>query len=223
MSEDEENIEITTLERKDLITGAIQKHKRFLDEFTAEFNGLDEKLTSLKDQVESAKTNKEYVSGRTEVLKEKRQQLYHQAEQVLGDISSFPDMNAPDNKLIHSINDTMPKLKSLRSPDEEKQIVDSISDRLSGISINTPDIQRLVMQMRSRMGDALDASVELASINGTDRKFNEEHIKLNRELENILPRHKWLENRTKSHREGLAYWEDAKNGDAAEKNEVVAS
>jgi hypothetical protein len=52
-----ENVEIHTLERKDLMAGVIAKHKRFIEEYAEEFKELDGKVASLNEQADSAKAN----------------------------------------------------------------------------------------------------------------------------------------------------------------------
>ena len=206
-----ENVEIRTLERKDLIDGVIAKHKRFIEEYAGEFKELDEKVASLNEQADSAKANKESVIERFDVLKEKRQQLYHQAENLLGDLFSF-DIAADDNKLIHSINDGIVKIKPSTTIADEKQIVDEISGKLSQISSDKEDIKKLVLQIKARVDEALASSVELDSITGSDKEFNDSFFKLNSELKDVLPRHGQLKSRIESHNKGLKYWEDTAAG-----------
>ncbi|MBW6470900.1 MAG: hypothetical protein K0A90_06740 [Methanosarcinaceae archaeon] len=216
-----ENVEIRTLERKDLINGVIAKHKRFIEEYKGEFKELDEKITSLNEQADSAIANKESVVERVDVLKEKRQQLYHQAENLLGDLSSFDDIVPEDNKLIHSINDGLVKIKPSTTLADEKQIVDDISGKLSKVSLDKEDVKKLILQIKARVDEALASSVELNSITGSDKKFNDSFFKLNLELKEILPRYGWLKTRIESHTVGLKYWEDAASGKVVTLDEAV--
>ena len=220
---DDEKVAISTLDKKDLIAGAIQKHKRFLEEYTTEFEELDAKIKSLSNQVEAAKNNKEHIALRTDVLKEKRQQLYHQADHILGEVFSLEGANTLDQKMVRSINEGIVKLRTSITVEEEKQIVAEIIENLSVLAANVPKAQELVLQTRSRMGDALSSTVELSSIDGTDNKHNDEHITLNTQLKKISPRHRFLENKIKSHREGLAYWENIESGNIADEPEVMSS
>jgi len=217
------NVNISTLERKDLIACVIAKHKRFIDEYTGEFNELDGKVTSLGEQAESAKNNVESVLERLDVLKEKRHQLYHQAENLLGDLSAFDDIPANDNKLIHSIYDAIVRIKPSITLENEKQVVDEIKDKLSRISHDKEDVQKLVSSIRSRVVDALVSSVELDSITGSDKDFNDLFFKLNDELKQVVPRHGWLKNRIENHKAGLIYWEDAASGKVVTVDEAVES
>ena len=216
-----ENVEIRTLERKDLIDGVIAKHKRFIEEYTGEFKELDEKVTSLNEQADSAKANRESALERFDVLKEKRQQLYHQAENLLGDFFSFDDIAVDDNKLIHSINDGIVKIKPSTTLADEKQIVEEISGKLSQISLDKDDIKKLILQIKARVDEALASSVELNSITGSDTEFGNSFFKLSSELKEILPRHGWLKTRIESHTEGLKYWEDTASGKVVTLDEPI--
>ena len=217
-----ENVEIRTLERKDLIDGVIAKHKRFIEEYTGEFKELDEKVTSLNEQADSAKANRESVIERFDVLKEKRQQLYHQAENLLGDFFSFDDIPKDDNKLIHSINDGLIKIKPSTSLADEKQIVEDILSKLSQMSSEKEDAKGLVLQIKARVDEALASSIEFNSITGYDKEFNDTFFKLNMEIKEALPRHGWLKIRIENHNKGLKYWEDVASGKVVTLDEPVA-
>ena len=217
-----ENVEIRTLERKDLIDGVIAKHKRFIEEYIGEFKELDEKVTSLNEQADSAKANRESVIERFDVLKEKRQQLYHQAENLLGDFFSFDDIAKDDNKLIHSINDGLVKIKPSTTLTDEKQIVEEILSKLSQMSSDKEDVKGLILQIKARVDEALASSIEFNSITGSEKEFNDTFFKLNLELKEALPRHGWLKSRIESHTEGLKYWEDTASGKVITLDEPVA-
>ncbi|MGP8337100.1 MAG: hypothetical protein ACT6FC_02580 [Methanosarcinaceae archaeon] len=217
------SVDISSLERKDLIAGVIAKHKRFIDEYNGEFNELDGKVTSLGEQAESAKKNREYVIERLDVLKEKRHQLYHQAENLLGDLSSFDEIQTDDNKLIHSIYNEIVRIKPSITLENEMQIVNEIKDKLSRMSHDNQDFQKLVSQIRSKVDDALASSIELDSITGSDKESNDLFFKLNDELKQVVPRHGWLKNRIESHKAGLKYWEDTASGKVVTTGEAVES
>lgn len=220
---DDEKVAISIRDKKDLIAGAIQKHKRFLEEYTTEFEELDTNIKSLSNKIEAAKNNRENIELRTDVLKEKRQQLYHQVDNILVEVFSLEGANALDQKTIRSINEGIVKLRTSIPVEEEKQIVSEIIVNLSVLAANIPEAQELVLQTTSRMNDALGSTVELSSIDGTDNKYNDEYITLNTQLKKILPRHRLLENKIKSHKEGLAYWENIEAGNVTDGSEVMAS
>lgn len=218
MSSSGENEKIDTLGRDELIAGVIQKHKRLLDEYSTEFEELDKRISSLNEQIDSAKGNRTNVVQRTEVLKEKRQQLYHQVEHMLEETVESIGNDKIDRRAVTSIKDGIAELKSLLDPEKEKQIDGMIMDNFSALPT---DAQSLVSQIKLRLDNALEAGIELASTVGSESGFDEEQTKLKTELKEITPRHKWLENRIKSHREAAEYWEGSKK--AADDKKVVAS
>lgn len=220
---DDEKVAISTLGKKDLIAGVIQKHKRFLEEYKAEFEELDDNIKSLGNQIEAAKNNRENIELRIDVLKEKRQQLYHQADHIFGEVFTLIGASTPDQKQVRSIKDGIAKLRTSITIEEEKQIVTDIISNLSELTANIPEAQKNVLQMISRIEDALGSTVELSSIDGTDNKYNDEYITLNAQLKKISPRHRLLENKIKSHREGLAYWENIEAGNVTDEPEVMTS
>ncbi|WP_440952544.1 hypothetical protein [Methanococcoides sp. FTZ1] len=206
MSESTQSNEISILDSNELIRNVITKHKRLLEEYNSEFSGLEEKVKTLKDQIESSKKEKEDVLSRIELLKEKRQQLYHQAENVLEEMFDEIDEKLLDNKLMHGIKDDITKVKRAFEIDEEKKIVEELINKLNGMG-SQEDVQKAVQQIQSRINEAMNSSTELAGIIGTENNFESAFQKAREELNEITPRHGWLENRIKSHNEALEYWE----------------
>ncbi|MGM0770019.1 MAG: hypothetical protein ACQESU_00160 [Halobacteriota archaeon] len=207
MSESTQSNEISILDRNELVRNVITKHKRLLEEYNREFSGLEEKVKALKEQIESSKKDKEDVLSRIELLKEKRQQLYHQAENVLEEMFDEIDEKLLDNKLMHGVKDDITKVKRAFDIDEEKKIVEELLSKLNGMGIQE-DIQKAVNQISTRVNEAISSSTELAGINGTENDFESTLQKSIEELKELTPRHGWLENRIKSHNEALQYWEN---------------
>ncbi|SET05162.1 hypothetical protein SAMN04488587_2110 [Methanococcoides vulcani] len=206
MSESTQNNELSILDKNELIKNVITKHKRLLEEYNKEFSGLEEKVKALNEKIESSKKDKEDVLSRTELLKEKRQQLYHQAENILEEMFDIIDEKLLDNKLMHGINDDITKVKRAINIDEEKKIVDELLNKLNGMGTHE-DVQKAVQQIRTRVNEAIISSTELASIFGTEKNFENAFQKARDELKEVSPRHGWLDNRIKSHNEALEYWE----------------
>ncbi|NYT19591.1 MAG: hypothetical protein GKC08_04795 [Methanosarcinales archaeon] len=207
MSESTQNNEVSILDRNELIKNVIIKHKRLLEEYNKEFSGLEEKVKALNEKTESSKKEKEDVLSRTELLKEKRQQLYHQAENILEEMFDVIDEKLLDNKLMHGINDDITKVKRAINIDEEKKIVDELLNKLNSMGTHE-DVQNAVQQIRTRVNEAIISSTELTSIIGTEKDFENAFQKARDELKELTPRHGWLDNRIKSHNEALEYWEN---------------
>ncbi|MEZ5335870.1 MAG: hypothetical protein R2741_11870 [Methanolobus sp.] len=69
--------------------------------------------------------------------------------------------------------------------------------------------------LRERINGALSSKIELSSIDSSEESYNSSVSSLEKEMEEIAPRHKWLENRIQSHQEALRYWEGQPLADAA--------
>ncbi|NPE28083.1 hypothetical protein HNV12_08930 [Methanococcoides sp. SA1] len=205
MSESNMNKETSILDKDELIKSVIAKHKRLLEEYNKEFSELDTRSKALKEQIESSKQKKEDTLTRIEVLKEKRQQLYHQAENVLGNMFTDIDDKLLDNKLMHAANDGFTKVRRLIDISEEKQVVDELLTKLNGMSTHET-VQNSVQQIKAKVNGAIEASNELAGTIGI-KALEEGFHKASEELKTISPRHGWLENRIKSHNEALEHWE----------------
>lgn len=210
MSESTQKAIINTLDKKDLIDSVINKHHRFMGDYSSEFTTLTQKITLLEERTKAAKDNKENVIQRKEVLREKRQQLYHQAENTLADIYSLENSGLLDNKLMHSINDEIAGLKRAKDVDQEKAVAVSITERLANMP-QKDDIQNDVVRIRALIDEGLGSSIEYRSIEGSDRGFDHEYAGLTKELSDISPRHNWLDRRIQSHKEALTYWEEQAN------------
>ena len=204
MSESNMSNETSILDKDELIKSVIAKHKRLLEEYNREFSELDGRSKALKEQIGSSKQEKEDTLTRIEVLKEKRQQLYHQAENVLGNMFTDIDDKLLDNKLMHAANDGFTKVRRLISINEEKQVVDELLTKLDGMSTHET-VQSSVQQIKAKVNGAIEASNELAGTIGI-KALDENFHKATEELKTISPRHGWLENRIKSHNEALEHW-----------------
>ena len=74
---------IRVLTEGELISAVVEKHRRFLEEDRKEFEELDSRLTQVEEDAKNSKNSRIRMAERKEVLKEKRQQFYHQAEALL--------------------------------------------------------------------------------------------------------------------------------------------
>ncbi|MCD4801127.1 MAG: hypothetical protein K8R01_06015, partial [Methanococcoides sp.] len=157
--------ETSILDKDELIKSVIAKHKRLLEEYNREFRELDGRSKALKEQIGSSKQEKEDTLTRIEVLKEKRQQLYHQAENVLGNMFTDIDDKLLDNKLMHAANDGFTKVRRLININEEKQVVDELLTKLDSMSTHET-VQSSVQQIKAKVNGAIEASNELAGTIG---------------------------------------------------------
>ncbi len=212
-------VDITTYEKQELLEKVIDKHKRFLDEYTSELSGIEDRMESLNSVISSSKQKKEEMNSKLDILAEKRQLFYHQAEKELDDLKSLAEGDSAFLKALREVSAEVSKAKTQLPPEEEKKIVNSILENLSSLSPDNSNIRDAVALAKARVNDALASSTELSSIKNSDVDFDKEKADSEKELNEIAPRHKWLENRIGSHREALDYWKKLSSGQV---NEVKA-
>lgn len=215
-------INITPLNTQELLFKLIAKHKRLLDEYKSEFSILDEKKQRIDNDIDSANKNKEATLNRVEVLKEMPLQFYNQILNLLEELS---ELNGTNNKLLHSINDKVVKLtkpKYLLDIDETKQSIDEIKSLVSKLTVDAQGTE-LVSTILARLESVLGASVELNSIHGNDKKFDEDSKRQEIELKDIASRYGWLKNRIESHKKAFEYWslKTKPNKETVDKGECI--
>ncbi len=215
-----ENNAPNTFDRKGLIEGVVKKHKKLLDEYTSEFNELGNKMKVVQENIDSSKNNRETILEKVEILTEKRQLFYHQAEKLLDELNDSVSDNNEFSREISFVKEKLSKLKGSLSPDEEQTRVDSILQSVSALSSKASGIDDRLAAINERIKQALSSKIELSSIDSSEKSYNSSIASLDGEMNEISPRYKWLDNRIKSHKEALQYWE--KQPDLIETTEVEA-
>ncbi len=208
-NQNDTNTSLRTYERNELIDKAIDKHKRLLNEHGAQLSEVDGKIRSLNEYITSSKEKKEHVATRTEVLTEKRQLFYHQAERLLDELMSAYGSNPAAQKELRDVLEAFPKVKSSLSPEDENKLVDPIFANISLVSSNLPKAQGAIDSFRARIVDAMAANIELSSLKAPDEDLGKAGADYEKELSELNLKYKWIENRISSHKEALAYWEKA--------------
>ncbi|WP_094227932.1 hypothetical protein [Methanolobus psychrotolerans] len=201
-----QNNALNTFDRKELIEGVMQKHNKFLNEYASEFNELENKMKTLQDSVESTKNNRENALEKVEILTEKRQLFYHQAEKLLDDLDSSVS-NSDFSREMSFVKDKLSKLKGSLAPEEEQKQAESILQDISSLSLKTSGIESRLAVVNERIKDALTSNMELSSIDSSEESYNNTLSSLDGDIKEIAPRYQWLENRIQSHKEALQYWE----------------
>src|SRR5512139_1082613 len=84
-----------------LIDLVIEKHKRFLEAFSLEFNDVESRMNSIKQLVETQRKEAEMKASKMEVLKEKFHLLFHQAKKQREEV----------------VNQVVEKMKANKSPE----------------------------------------------------------------------------------------------------------
>ncbi len=210
MTAEGDGVGVTLLGREGLIDAVILKHNRMLEKYNFEFEELDTRFTSCSGEVDNIKKEHEELLERIDVLKEKRQQLYHQAEIMLEKLTG-PGTQQKD---IDNLRDNIVKARSLSSESEEKTVVASI---LSVLAVG--ETSEIKSSIESKIKEAVASHEELISISDRENTLTDDQKLHEDELNKAKPRHSWLEKRIQSHKEALIHWESLKD---AKEEEITA-
>jgi hypothetical protein len=206
VNEKTEKIGIRVLTEEELISAVVEKHRRFLEDDRKEFEELNSRLNQIEEDAKNLKNSKIKFLERKEILKEKRQQFYHQAEALL-ERELFPKLNqTAANKLEEDIK----KLKGQVEPDEEQKLKDSFIENLRETVRVTELEENLFLQIQVRLEEARNSNLELKGIVGSEKQFEEDDNSKNEEISKSKSQHKWLDSKIKNHEEALNYWEKFK-------------
>jgi len=203
VNESSENAGIRTLTSGELVAGVVDKHRRFLEEYRKEFEELESRLNEIEDEVKNSKNSKNQMFERKEVLKEKRQQFYHQVEGLL-EKELFPKIDQISaNKLLEDIK----KLKTQMEPGEEQELAGAFKGSLQEASRKADLEESIVQQVGEKIEEAKNSNQELKKIEESEKQLEESHDSKGEELSKGKPQHKLLKSKIKSHEEALKYWE----------------
>lgn len=194
------------LTEEELISTVVEKHRRFLEDDRKEFEELDSKLNQIEEDAKNLKNSRIKFMERKEILKEKRQQFYHQAEALL-ERELFPKLNQiTANKLKEDIN----KLKGQIEPEEEQKLKELFIENLRETFRVTEFEENLFLQIQVRLEEARNSNLELKGIEESEKQFEEDDSSKDEEISKSKSQHKWLNNKIKNHKEALDYWEKLK-------------
>jgi len=204
-----ENIEeagIRVLTEGELISAVVEKHRRFLEEDKTEFGELDSRLSQVEEDAKNAKNSRIRMEERKEVLKEKRQQFYHQAEALL-EKDVFPTL---DPITTSKLKEELKKLKGQIGPEEEQQLKYSFMENLREIIRAAGPGENILLQTDARMEEARNSNLELKEIIQSEKQLAEDDGSKSEEISKSKSQHKWLNTKIKNHEEALNYWEKLK-------------
>jgi hypothetical protein len=191
---------------RELISAVVEKHRRFLEEDRKEFEELDSKLNQVEEDVKYAKDSRIRIAERKEVLKEKRQQFYHQIEALL-EKELFPKLDLiTANKLKEDIK----KLKGQTDPEQEQKLKDSFVENLREIIRATGLEENILLQTQARVEQARNSNLELKELTDSEKQLEVDDGSKNEEISTGKSQHKWLNSKIKNHEEALNYWEKLK-------------
>ncbi|MBN2110582.1 MAG: hypothetical protein JW705_05790 [Methanosarcinaceae archaeon] len=204
-------VDITTYGKQELLEMVIGKHNRLLNEYSSELDGIRKKVDSLNFAISSSRQKMEEMNSRIDILTEKRQLFYHQAEKQMEELKKLSD-DPEFLKGSRDVSDEMSKAKTSLPLEGEKKLVDSILDKLSLLDAGGSNTQDAVSSVKARVTDAIASSMELGSVKHPDEDLNKVRMDSEKELNELGPRYNWLENRINSHKEALDYWERRSSG-----------
>ena len=206
MNEKTEKIGIRVLTEEELISAVVEKHRRFLEDDRKEFEELNSRLNQIEKDAKNLKNSRIKFMERKEILKEKRQQFYHQAEALL-ERELFPKLN---QITVNKLKEDIKKLKSQIEPEEEQKLKDSFIENLSETFRVTELEENLLLQIQVRLEEARNSNLELKGIVGSEKQIEEDDSSKNEEISKSKSQHKWLNSKIKNHEEALDYWEKLK-------------
>jgi len=205
----DENIKglgVRMLKEEELISAVVEKHRRFLEEDRKEFNDLGSRLNQIEEDAKNLKNSRIRMAERKEVLKEKRQQFYHQAE-ALFEKDLFPKL---DQITANKLKEDIKRLKGQIEPEEEQKLKDSFMEYLHGIVRAAGLEESFLLQIQARIDEAMNSNLELKKITESEKHIEEDDGSKNEEISKGKSQHKWLGIKIKNHEEALIYWEKLK-------------
>ena len=206
MNENIEEAGIRVFTERELISAVVEKHRRFLEEDRKEFEELDSKLNQVEEDVKNTKDSRIRIAERKEVLKEKRQQFYHQIEALL-EKELFPKLDLiTANKLKEDIK----KLKGQTDPEQEQKLKESFVENLREIIRATGLEENILLQTQARVEQARNSNLELKELTDSEKQLEVDDGSKNEEISTGKSQHKWLNSKIKNHEEALNYWEKLK-------------
>lgn len=206
MTENIDEAGIRVLTEEELISAVVEKHRRFLEENKKEFVELDSRLNQVEENIKNAKNFRTRMEERKEVLKEKRQQFYHQTEALL-EKEIFPKM---DPTTASKLREELKKLKGQIDPEEEQKLKDLFMQNLRETILAAGLGETVLLQANARMEEARKSNIELKEIKDSEKQLVEDDSSKSEEISKSKSQHKWLSTRIKNHEEALSYWEKLK-------------
>lgn len=206
MTENIDEAGIRVLTEEELISAVVEKHRRFLEEDKKEFGELGIRLNQVEEAAKNTKNSRIRMEERKEVLKEKRQQFYHQTEALL-EKDVFPKL---DPTTVSKVKEELKKLKGQIEPEEEKRLKDSFMENLREIIRAAGLGENVLLQTDARMEEARNSNMELKELIQSGKQLAEDDGSKSEEISKSKSQHKWLSTKIKNHEEALNYWEKLK-------------
>lgn len=206
MTENIDEAGIRVLTEGELIPAVVEKHRRFLEEDRKEFGELDSRLGQVEEDAKNAKNSRIRMEERKEVLKEKRQQFYHQLETLL-EKNVFLKL---DLLTTNKVKEEIKRIKGQIEPDEEQKLKDSFMAELREIIRAKGLGENILQQVDTKMEEAKNSNLELKEIAQSEKQLEKGDGSKSEDISKSKSQHKWLSTKIKKHEEALNYWEKLK-------------
>ncbi|MDF1556741.1 MAG: hypothetical protein P1P80_00960 [ANME-2 cluster archaeon] len=203
---------VSILSEGDLYSVVIDKHNRFIKEFTEELEGLESTVSSKQTEYQRINKELEALETRIVVLREKRHQLYYQSTKLrIKLIENITDSEA----LMHLENEIEGIENRLQnasmSSEEELDCINRIMSLVNEMEHSVPGSdnvqQSLITSIMDILKTAESARKELDDILEAPDKHKTQSFALKEEFEKMESRQGWLKRRIELHKDALEYWE----------------
>jgi chromosome segregation ATPase len=203
---------VTILSDAELYSIVIEKHNKFIKDFTDEQERLEVVVNSKRTEYQRMNKELEAFETRIVVLREKRHQLYHQAKKLR--IKLFEDI-VDTGHIQHIENETADIENRLQnanmSSKEELYLINRISSLVNEIVQGVPELDDVHRGFLPSILDifktAESARKELDDMMDAPAKHKSESASIKEEFEEMESRLGWLKRRIELHKDALEYWE----------------
>jgi len=185
------------LDRAGLVEALINKHEKFLAEYTSELEKLRKEQKEELELLNEKKREREEAEAKAALLSEKYHLLYNQARKIRMELSK--GYNSPElNRILRDIEEREEKLQTTNSPEDEANALEELDRLLTKFS----DLTGVdVGAVRETLEKARCVHQELRELPPPPEMPEKTETEKNSERRIF-----WLEKRIESHHHALAHW-----------------
>jgi chromosome segregation ATPase len=209
---------VAILDDTELISHVIGKHEKFIQEYSDELKGLEDKLNNNHTEFQRIKKELETLETRIVVLTEKRHQLYHQAKKLRVQLFEAIVNREQTQHLENELQQIENRLQnSNMSSIDEYGYIDRLNsllkENVSPLLEDNASSQMTMSSIIDILEMAKTARKELDDVESSPTSYKNESNLVKKEFEEKEARVEWLNRRMKLHKEAMKYWEKMKTGD----------
>jgi DNA repair ATPase RecN len=201
----------------------IEKHKKLLDTYGAEFSELESKFNELRQKADAIKKDMDSTGSRIEVLNEKYHLLFYQAKKQREETLNtfFEQMRKAENpdlldlqRLPGRIEEHEMKLQNSKHIEDEEKSIAEIRKMLYEIESAGKKAAIMISckGVIDKLNEANSSHRELLSLQDKPKQNAESFSDYDRQKNEVEVRFNWLKHRIESHNNALTYWEKQKGG-----------